>query len=273
METQYDKIVFEKTQEFLYKLIENKDLKREILDKYMFTPKFNSLEEVYQRLLESAVNRNLSQGVIAAPLGGVLNLIGILKEFEVHSIINNYSNPEEILEIISNEFNLKHVINYDSKGLWVVFSKTIWDGAKFLSKFKDFNDFDQFVMFFQNDDRARNALPLLLKQEIRGFGLALACDFLKESGYFWYAKPDVWLMRICKELNLSQSPDEYDVLNAIVRFAVSNNKTPYEIDKVFWLIGSGKLYKDINPKTNKIINLGAKGTNLEEYVKFVKSFL
>ncbi len=273
METLYNKIVYEKTQEFLYKLIENKNLEREILDKYISTPKFNSLEEVYQRLLESAINRNRSQGVIASPLGGVSKLKGILKEFDVQSIINNFSNPEEILEIISKEFNLKYLINYDSKGLWVIFSKTIWDGAKFLSKFENFKDFDQFVMFFHNDERARNALPLLLKQEIRGFGLALACDFLKESGYFWYAKPDVWLIKICEELNLSENSDEYDVLNAIIRVADSNKKTPYEIDKVFWLIGSGKLYKDINPKTNKIINLGAKGANLEEYVKFVKSFL
>ncbi|MFZ4740879.1 MAG: hypothetical protein ACOYLE_06915 [Bacteroidales bacterium] len=272
MATQYDKIVFEKTQEFLYKLIENKDLNREILDKYMFTPKFNSLEEVYQRLLESAVNRNRSQGVIAVPLGGVINLKGILKDFNVQAIIKKFKNPEEILNLIKKEFKLND-INEDSKGLWVIFSKTILDGVKFLSKFKDFNDFDNFVMFFHNDERARNALPLLLKQEIRGFGLALACDFLKESGYFWYAKPDVWLMKIFKELNLSQSVNDYDVLNAIIRVAEKNNITPYEVDKAFWLIGSGKLYKDIDLKTNKATNLGAKGKNIEEYLKFVKSFL
>ena len=44
--------------------------------------------------------------------------------------------------------------------------------------------------------RARPALPLLLVQEIDGFGFALACNFLRELGYENFSKPDVHLRKI-----------------------------------------------------------------------------
>lgn len=96
------------------------------------------------------------------------------------------------------------------------------------------------VDWFYKDDRARPALPLLLQNKVNGFGLALACDFLKELGYVKYAKPDVYLKKIFTSLELcSAKASDYDVLEAIIRVAQHAGVTPYKVDKVFWLIGSG----------------------------------
>ena len=47
-------------------------------------------------------------------------------------------------------------------------------------------------------------LALLLKNEIHGYGFALACDFLKENYSPEYAKPDTHIQVIFYSLHLSK---------------------------------------------------------------------
>ena len=83
---------------------------------------------------------------------------------------------------------------------------------------------------------------MLLSYEIHGFGFPLACDFLKEIGYTGFGKPDTHLKKIFGKLHLSRSSKDYDVFRAILRIAAHAGKTPYEVDKIFWLVGSGNFY-------------------------------
>ncbi|MFB6273972.1 MAG: hypothetical protein ABEL51_13860, partial [Salinibacter sp.] len=72
------------------------------------------------------------------------------------------------------------------------------------------------------------------------YGFALACDFLKELGWVAYPKPDVHLNAIFSGLGFSDGTD-YATFKAIVRMAEVLYETAYAVDKLFWLIGSGKL--------------------------------
>lgn len=65
-----------------------------------------------------------------------------------------------------------------------------------MAQFTSAEDFCAWVDLFDYDDKTRPALPLLLQSEVYGFGLALACDFLKELGYLNFAKPDVHLTNL-----------------------------------------------------------------------------
>ena len=85
---------------------------------------------------------------------------------------------------------------------------------------------------------------MLLDREIHGLGFALACDFLKELGFLEFCKPDVHLKKILSGLGLSESDEDYLIFKSIVRIAKHNGKKPYEIDKLFWLIGSGYFHFD-----------------------------
>ena len=258
-----DKIAYKAAQQFLRESLITKKINPEIINNYLILEKLNSLPDYFLKLLESGANRQRSQGVISIPIGGIHNLKKILFDFDVKQVSKVYSEAEQLLEIIVRYFNLK--INKEKRGLWYQYCDTIISGATFLNKFKDHLDFYDFVNFFHNDERARNALPLLLKQEIKGFGLALSCDFLKESGFHWYAKPDVHLIEIFSRLGLSESKKDYDVLNAVIRLAKNNNETPYTVDKIFWLIGSGKLYKDYESETEKILSIGK---NREKFINY-----
>ena len=81
-----------------------------------------------------------------------------------------------------------------------------------------------------------------------GIGFALACDLLKELGYEDYPKPDVHLMDVFSELNLCRKTQIY-TYEAIVKMAEvckeelnDSSITPYKVDKIFWLICSGRFY-------------------------------
>ncbi len=107
----------------------------------------------------------------------------------------------------------------------------------------------------------------MISIEITGIGFPLACDFLKELGYVQYGKPDVHLKEIFKELNLidpnekSTIKQDYQTLKLIDQIAKENRITPFEVDKVFWLIGSGNFYLSE-------INIGR---NRNEFIEKVKS--
>ena len=131
-----------------------------------------------------------------------------------------------------------------TKSLWPRFCKTIVSGAAFLSQFNEASEFYSWVNFFDRDDKARASLPMLLSYEIDGLGFPLACDFLKELGYIKFGKPDVHLKKIFVALNLAAKEDDYQVFKAIIRVAEHVGVTPYNVDKLFWLIGSGNFYLD-----------------------------
>lgn len=146
--------------------------------------------------------------------------------------------------------------------MWYSYSKTIKYSSKFLSQFCSYSDFYKFVDKFYNDDELRPLLPINIKLKIPGFGFALACDFLKELGYTKYSKPDTHtkdiLMGVGYVFNKTKNSLETDYLSYIEmqKIAEANNITPYEIDKILWLIGSGSFYlsddKNIGSKKKQI---------------------
>jgi hypothetical protein len=104
--------------------------------------------------------------------------------------------------------------------------------------------FYQWVDVFDQDDRSRPALPMLPGHEIDGIGFPLACDFIKCLGYLDFGKPDVHLKKIFMALQLSTSEDDYKIFKAIIRVVRNVGVTPFNVDAIFWLIGSGNFYRD-----------------------------
>ena len=120
------------------------------------------------------------------------------------------------------------------------------DAANFMNDFVDINDFEEFVGRFDYNVSTRMALPLLISTKISGIGFALACDLLKELGFTNYPKPDVHMKDVFSGIGLSEWND-YSNFEAITRMANFCSKddasvTPYKVDKVFWLICSGRFY-------------------------------
>lgn len=217
------------------------------LNPFSLSPKPTSIEGIYQRMLESAQNSNMKAGVVGRSIGGIGNLSKVLESFNPEAVLNRYADDwEAVLDAIIIDLHPRGEIRKTSRSIWPLYCKTILSAANFLKQFSSSSEFFKWVDFFDQDDRARAGLPMLLSQEIAGFGFALSCDLLKEMGYVHFPKPDVHLRDIFTALGLYQGkPNDYNLFKAIIRLARHAEVSPYNADKVFWLIGSGYFYHDL----------------------------
>jgi hypothetical protein len=215
---------------------------------------FSSLSEVNRRMLESLKNRS-----------GFPNYIGEDTVAKSEDILFGY-NPKIIRE--RYEYNWDKLLDEFQKHIekarntnrsnnsssWVQFSKGVLSCAKYLSQFNDAVEFDKYVKSFTNNDYSIVVLPLIMSEQIDGFGFALACDFLKESGYQDFCKPDVHLMKIFDGVGIVENDNSpYLTFVKMVEMAREVKQPPVIIDKLFWLIGSGKFEEYNRTHAEKIM--------------------
>jgi len=223
-----------------------KGITQEVLNNYLSgadCPRLNSINAIYRRLLESAQSANMKSGVIGKAIGGVDKLGSVLFDFNVIRVFEAYSDGNAILDKIEKTLSPRGKVRRGPRCIWPRYCDTILGAASFLRMFASAGEFYAWCDRFVRDSRTRLALPLLLAKEIPGFGFALACEFLKEIGYMEFGKPDVHLKDIFKGVGICpENASDYDVLKTIIRVADNSQVTPFSVDKVFWLIGSGYFY-------------------------------
>jgi len=225
-----------------------------------------NLSEICKKMVSSAKNR----GGMPNYIGDIEKLSKYVYDFDPHEISNYYSSWNELFDKIEQNYDPPgRMEKNNSKNAWVQFTKSIITISKFLMRFEDKEEFDNFVQNFNDNEETRAALPLLLQEEIFGFRFALACDFLKESGYPEYVKTDTHIKDIFVGLELTQEEEDFQIFKDVISYAESIDEKPYEVDKLFWLIGSGKFYleRDENGKKLKI------NTSKDEFIDMVEDKL
>jgi len=246
----------------------------DLLDKYLHLSENrkrpDTISGIYFNLLGSAKNANMKSNVIDGLIGGLENLQYILCDFDPKKVLNKFKDDwEAVLDDIEKNINRKGKIRRAERSIWPNYCKTIISGADFLSKFKSDEDFYEWIDFFNKNDMARPALPMLLSNEIQGIGFALACDFLKELGYTNFGKPDVHIRDIFTNLEICvPRPTNYQLFKTIIIVAKDVGVTSYNVDKLFWLIGSGYFYDDIH-----IGKEGRIGSHKKEFIQYAKKEL
>jgi hypothetical protein len=242
---QYDQRVYELARKYLLSL---DGVTPEMLDRHLTVSadeRPTTLAAIYKHLLETAQNANMGPIVIGQAIGGVDKLADLLGGFQPKVVVDKYEkNWEAVLDDIMAQLTPRGKVRHTSRSLWPRFCKTIISGAKFLAQFDEASDFYEWVNIFDQDDRARPALPMLLSYEIDGLGFPLACDFIKELGYLNFGKPDVHIKKIFTTLKLCPTDNDYQVFKAILRVARNVGVPPYNVDHLFWLVGSGNFYQD-----------------------------
>jgi len=209
-----------------------------------------TLEDVLLRMLKSISNKR----GMPKSIGKVEDLKIYLEDFSSNRILKRYDGDwKKLFMTIKDNHgtNSRMTINKPNN-YWVIFCKGTISASSFLSKFKSLEDFNEFVKPFLVNEYTKASFPLLLSKEIFGLGFALACDFLKEIGYLDFPKPDVHIITIFYGTGISKSKEDYAVFKDVIKFSNVINKTPYQVDKLFWLVGSGNFYlNNIKIKTNR----------------------
>lgn len=213
-----------------------------------------NLNDCYSRMLESAKNT----AGMPNSIGDLANIRKTLLNFNPRAVRKKFSDDWKLLfrEIRDNCTIPGRMLISKKNSYWVRYAKTILSAAKFFAQFKNISEFTDFTKPFSSDNEyLRVSLPLVLSAYIYGLGFPLACDFLKESGYPQYVKPDRHLKDIFNDIGLSESRDDYQMFSDIQVFCKRLNLVPYEVDKLFWLVGSGNFYfsgnDGIKIRTNK----------------------
>ncbi|ARD45868.1 hypothetical protein [Colwellia sp. PAMC 21821] len=228
------------------------------LDKYLVPEKDRekpkSINRLYQSILESAQNVQMSPNVIGKAISGEKGNIRPLGSF-----LSGFSPKKTMLDFgtLTDSELLNRILptlaiqpHPEKRKLWLRYCKTITSAAKFLSQFETDVNFYEFIDQYYQDKKIRPFLPMLLSYEIDGIGFALACDFLKELGYVQYGKPDTHIKDIFIELGIligaskQSSKADYLSLKIIDEIADINDITPYAVDKILWLVCSGNYYLD-----------------------------
>ena len=267
-----DRAAYALAKDFLLQLGAGKGVTPELIEKYLHlsTPRPDTLAGLYERILESAQSANMKAGVIGGSIGGVGNLSRVLCDFEPALVLEKYrSGWEGVLDDIVAQLKPRGSVPRTSRSIWPRYCRSVLSGARFLSQFSSADDFYRWVDFFDEDERAKPALPLLLAQEIDGFGFALACDFLMGLGYENFSKPDVHVKDIFGAIGLcAQGAGDYEVFKAVGRVAHNAGVSPYNADKLFWLVGSGYFYDDPH-----IGNNGRIGRHRKEFIDVARARL
>jgi hypothetical protein len=264
-----DRAAYTLAKDFLLQSGAGKGVTPELIEKYLHlsAPRPDTLAALYEHILESAQSANMKAGVIGGSIGGVANLGPVLCDFEPAEVLEKYrSGWEDVLDDVVAQLKPRGSVPRTSRSIWPRYCRSVPTGARFLSQFSTADDFYGWVDLFDEDERARLALPLLLAQEIEGFGFALACDFLNGLGYENFSKPDVHVKEIFWALGLSPlSTSDYEVFKDVARVAGNAGVTPYDVDKLFWLIGSGYFYDD--PHVGKQGRIGSQKKRFIEVAK------
>lgn len=223
-----------------------------IVESYLLLPDRSDvpvpISELFERLLSSAQNANMKAGVIGGAIGGINRLGEVLFDFDPKRVQKTFADdPKSLLEVIVKTLRPRGKIRTTSRSIWPKYCKTILSAAAFLTQFENEQDFYAWANHLYGDPRSMAALPMILEAEIEGIGYPLACDFLKELGFVNYGKPDVHLIEIFTGIGLcSDRANAYQVQKIISQIAEASGVSAYAVDKVFWLIGSGKFYNHPN---------------------------
>jgi len=234
-------------------LCEDERVSKELIEKHWIPESDKPLEinRIFERLCDSAQNMQMAPNVVSKSIGGIRKLSKVTNNFDVSYMVKTYGKEDymKFFESIRAILNPTGQLRLESRSVWPKFCKAVIDGAHYLNTFGSHDNFYTYADKLYNSEQTKNLLPFAISFEIRGIGVALACDFLKEIGYIRYGKPDVHLLDILiagKFLSpevRDKTEGRYQALRVIDTLADKNNLSPYAIDKTLWLIGSGKYYK------------------------------
>ncbi len=248
---------------YLLKLsgITNEDISRHLVPIF---DKPDDIKVVYRRFVDSAQNMQSSSNVIGASIGGTQNLETVLFDFDPVKVAEHYTRADCLLlfENIKNTLKPKGQLRATTRSIWPKFCHSVIDSAYFLSNFNTGTEFHAWTETFGHSSLSKPAIPLILSEEIFGIGFALACDILKELGHTEFGKPDIHIKEILKgvgflDVNINGKQEVLETMRILDRIAIANEVSPFNVDKILWLIGSGKIHDG-----GKTI-----GRNREEFIK------
>lgn len=206
--------------------------------------KYELLSRIYERFCISAQNRAMLPGVIGW-IEENPDMRDALANFDF-SMTENWEEQEFYTALTQRTARGRRADLSRANNLWRQYSRSLADITLFLKLFQQQDGsasrLRNYIAENSNTKETAWVLAVSISQQIRGMGPTLVCDALKEVGFSNYSKPDTHIKDIFCELGLADSSEDKEVFYALWEFANEVNALPSQVDKIFWLIGTGKFY-------------------------------
>lgn len=227
-----------------------KQTPEEILAMHMEPDRIGSRQrrqDILSAMLYSCQNKQEANRVIEGSISGGWAALGaLLLDFEPEAILAKWPNDDILLNDLLSSGKIQGQPRLSLRSRWPQFCRSVLSASRFMTRFPSGPDFIAWIEMFRATPDTAAALPLILEKEIFGFGVALACDFLKELGFVEFPKPDVHIRALAEALGISTTDSDYLLMRDIMALKpilAEIGLTPYDFDKLLWLIGSGRFYR------------------------------
>ena len=178
----------------------------------------------------------------------------VLCDYVVIKAKNRYQNWESLYDSILAAGIKDNGIKKKKESNWEKYCRGLYDGIRFLTDSNGEKEIDSLIDP-DNSIELNERIERIKKisKEIHGLGFALTCDWLKECGCVWLAKPDIHIRTVVNYLyngQLNGQISDVDVIKKVYEWAEDIDRkdvTPYKIDKIIWLLCTGNFY--LNNKT------------------------
>ncbi len=252
---------YQETYNYLVLKAKEHNIKENELEKY-FVPDNNGLQEengiddisrLFKRICFHAQNQAMSRGVINFEKNYLI-IKTVACDFNVNNFLNKYHTYKdiykELVKYLPEGSKKKTKTGRTGPSKKLIFSKSMFSGAKMLSEFNSYDDFINTML------RYGDFAPDFIRYNIDGYGGAMPCDLLKElDTRFDMCKPDRHVKECIKQITKIDDSIKGDRLDYLVRkncrnIAENVNISTYKLDKILYLICSEYFYMDDAIKNN-----------------------
>lgn len=223
-----------------------------------------SLNGVFYRLAFHAQNATMKSNVVQFSKNEKI-LRDCLYDFDFQAVLKNYTSADCLYEVLKGKIKSSSNAVKEKQVLYK-YAKSLLRSAVYLKQFDSYAELiDKFLGL-------GDMLPIYLSFELEGFGVALACDFIKElDERFDFPKPDVHIKGILKELDLlsetaTGDKENYLCISLTREIASKMGVSAYRLDKIWWLICSETFYKHDNIRNHS-------DAKRKAYINYIKSWL
>ena len=179
----------------------------------------------------------------------------ILCNFDCNETLSKYDTWQKLYDALTQKGALDNGIQKDKEEKrtnWGKYAKGIYCGMEFLANENGKEKIDTLCKEPVNTEELNQKIKELkdIERRIHGLGFALTCDWLKECGCIWLAKPDVHIKIVCSAIDGKSETEMMSDVDIIkFMFNLSNSikekypdVTAYKLDKIIWLICTSNFY-------------------------------
>lgn len=247
--------------EMLLKLIKDKATSARITENELndyYEPEGILLKQNYlERLASSLQNSGMMHNSIRFNESEerYKHIKNVLCDFDCDKVNLKYKNWQELYAALTTNGlldNGKKKDTTDKRTNWGKYAKGLYYGTEFLAKE---NGKEKIVVLCEEPTTTEELNKKIkelknIEKHIHGLGFALTCDWLKECGCTWLAKPDIHIKIVCSAIDGKSETElmsDIDIIKFMFKLSKEieqkySDVTAYKLDKIIWLICTGNFY-------------------------------